>query len=280
MAVKKCRAKKIISKLLFGILVLVIVIPILFPLYFVLISSFKNMAQVYIMPPKLFGFKPILDNYIYIFKTQHYGTYMMNSTIVAVASTALSLLLGVPAAYAIARYKMGKANTAILTARLLPNISILLPYYFIFSKLRMIDTYGVLILSHMVLSLPLIVWIMVGFFSDLPLELEEAAIVDGATRIQRIIHVDIPCILPTIVIMLIFSCSNIVNIGMDKIYLMQNSLNTSVSEVISTFVYKVGVVNSNFGFSTAAGLFQSVVSFVLLVAVNQICKKLTETGLW
>ena len=102
MAVKKYRAKKIISKLLFGILVLVIVIPILFPLYFVLISSFKNMAQVYIMPPKLFGFKPILDNYIYIFKTQHYGTYMMNSTIVAVASTALSLLLGVPAAYAIA----------------------------------------------------------------------------------------------------------------------------------------------------------------------------------
>ena len=109
MAVKKYRAKKIISKLLFGILVLVIVIPILFPLYFVLISSFKNMAQVYIMPPKLFGFKPILDNYIYIFKTQHYGTYMMNSTIVAVASTALSLLLGVPAAYAIARYKMGKS---------------------------------------------------------------------------------------------------------------------------------------------------------------------------
>ena len=185
MAVKKYRAKKIISKLLFDILVLVIVIPILFPLYFVLISSFKNMAQVYIMPPKLFGFKPILDNYIYIFKTQHYGTYMMNSTIVAVASTALSLLLGVPAAYAIARYKMGKANTAILTARLLPNISILLPYYFIFSKLRMIDTYGVLILSHMVLSLPLIVWIMVGFFSDLPLELEEAAIVDGCTRENR-----------------------------------------------------------------------------------------------
>ena len=122
--------------------------------------------------------------------------------------------------------------------------------------------------------------IYIAALSGVSPELQEAAIVDGATRIQRIIHVDIPCILPTIVIMLIFSCSNIVNIGMDKIYLMQNSLNTSVSEVISTFVYKVGVVNSNFGFSTAAGLFQSVVSFVLLVAVNQICKKLTETGLW
>ena len=111
-------------------------------------------------------------------------------------------------------------------------------------------------------------------------ELQEAAIVDGASRIQRIWHVDIPCIRPTVITMLIFNCASIVNIGFDKVYLMQNSLNSSVSEVISTFVYKVGMTNSNFGFSTAAGLFQSVVSFVLLVAVNQICKKITETSLW
>ncbi len=111
-------------------------------------------------------------------------------------------------------------------------------------------------------------------------ELQEAAIVDGASRIKRILHVDIPAILPTIIIMLIFRCADIVAIGMDKIFLMQNSMNASVSEVISTFVYKVGVVNANFGFSTAAGLFQSVVSFALLVIVNAICKKLTETSLW
>ena len=111
-------------------------------------------------------------------------------------------------------------------------------------------------------------------------ELQEAAIVDGASRLKRILHVDIPAILPTIIIMLIFNCANVVSIGMDKIYLMQNSLNTSVSEVISTFVYKIGVVNANFSFSTAAGLFQSLVSFILLVAVNQICKKITETSLW
>ena len=91
---------------------------------------------------------------------------------------------------------------------------------------------------------------------------------------------DIPAIMPTIVIMLIFGCSNIVSIGMDKIFLMQNDLNASVSEVISTFVYKIGVINSNFGFSTAAGLFQSLVAFILLVAVNKIAKKVTETSLW
>ena len=111
-------------------------------------------------------------------------------------------------------------------------------------------------------------------------ELQEAAIVDGANRVKRILHVDIPAILPTIIIMLIFNCASIVSIGLDKVFLMQNSLNASVSEVISTFVYKVGVVNSNIGFSTAAGLFQSVVSFVLLVIVNRVCKKITENSLW
>lgn len=199
MAVNKYKAQKVLKKCLFAVMVLIIVLPIVFPLYFVLISSFKNMAQVYIMPPKLFGFRPLLDNYIYIFKTQHYGTYMLNSTIVAVASTAFSLLLGVPAAFAIARYKMAKVSTAILTARLLPNISLLLPYYFLFSKLRMIDTYGVLIISHMVLSLPLIVWIMVGFFNDMPIELEEAAIVDGCTRQKCFTDVLLPISAPGLV---------------------------------------------------------------------------------
>ena len=111
-------------------------------------------------------------------------------------------------------------------------------------------------------------------------EFHEAATMDGATRLQRIIHVDIPTIMPTIIIQLIFSCANVVNIGMDKIFLMQTSLNASVSEVISTFVYKVGVVNANFGFSTAAGLFQSLVAFGLLVLVNQLSRRMSDTSLW
>ena len=122
--------------------------------------------------------------------------------------------------------------------------------------------------------------IYLAALSGVSKELQEAAIVDGANRVKRILHVDIPASLPTIIIMLIFNCASIVSIGLDKVFLMQNSLNASVSEVISTFVYKVGVVNSNVGFSTAAGLFQSVVSFVLLVIVNRVCKKITENSLW
>lgn len=111
-------------------------------------------------------------------------------------------------------------------------------------------------------------------------ELKEAALCDGATRLERIWHVDLPAIRPTIVTMLIFACGNMINIGFDKVYLMQNDMNASTSEVISTFVYKVGLVNANYGFSTAAGLFQSLVSFIMLVVVNQISKKITETSLW
>ena len=108
----------------------------------------------------------------------------------------------------------------------------------------------------------------------------KAAIVDGASRLQRIWHVDLPAIRPTVVTMLIFACGNMINIGFDKVFLMQNSMNLAKSEVIATFVYKVGLVNADYGFSTAAGLFQSLVSFIMLVTVNQISKKITETSLW
>ncbi|MDY6073743.1 MAG: ABC transporter permease subunit [Eubacteriales bacterium] len=122
--------------------------------------------------------------------------------------------------------------------------------------------------------------IYIAALSGVSQELKEAAVVDGATRIQRIIHVDLPGIRPTVVTMLIFAVGGIINIGFDKVFLMQNGLNMSVSEVIATFVYKVGLVNVDYGFSTAAGLFQSVVSFVMLVTVNFIAKKLTDTSLW
>lgn len=111
-------------------------------------------------------------------------------------------------------------------------------------------------------------------------ELQEAAIVDGASRIKRIWHVDIPAILPTVIIMFIFNCGSIINIGYEKIFLMQNDMNAGASEVISTYMYKVGLKNGNYGLSTAVGLFNSLVSFTLLIIVNTISKKLTETSLW
>jgi len=113
-------------------------------------------------------------------------------------------------------------------------------------------------------------------------ELHEAASIDGASRWQRVRYIDLPSILPTATIMLILDFGKIMNIGFEKVYLMQNSLNISRSEVISTYVYKVGmqIAGGDFAFATAIGLFNSVINFALLVTVNAITKKMSNTSLW
>ena len=110
--------------------------------------------------------------------------------------------------------------------------------------------------------------------------MHEAAYMDGATKLQRILHIDIPSIAPTMVIMLILNCGSIMSVGYEKIYLMQNSLNVSASEVISTYVYKMGLINMDYSYSAAVGLFNSVVNMVLLLFVNTIARRVSDTSLW
>lgn len=113
-------------------------------------------------------------------------------------------------------------------------------------------------------------------------QLHEAAIMDGATLVKRIWHIDLPAILPTVIILLIMRCGQIVNVGYEKTLLLQNDLNLSASEVISTYTYKVGLGGSTnqFSYATAIGLMTSVVNFVLLVAVNAFSKRVSETSLF
>ncbi|MGZ9583279.1 ABC transporter permease [Paenibacillus marinisediminis] len=110
--------------------------------------------------------------------------------------------------------------------------------------------------------------------------LHEAAVVDGASRLQRIWNINIPAIIPTIVILLILNMGNILGVGYEKILLLQNSLNMESSDVISTFVYRAGLIDAQYSFSTAVGLFNSVVNSILLVTVNFIAKRTSENSLW
>jgi len=122
--------------------------------------------------------------------------------------------------------------------------------------------------------------IYIGALSAISIELHEAAIVDGATIWQRIWHIDIPGIAQTIIILLILRTGSVLSIGFEKVYLMQNDLNTTVSEVISTYTYKMGLVRSQYSFSTAVGLFNSIINFIFLVTVNTIARKFSETSLF
>ncbi len=108
----------------------------------------------------------------------------------------------------------------------------------------------------------------------------EAATMDGATRLQKIIHIDLPMLLPTTMILLILRCGSLLSVGFEKVLLLQNSLNLSGSEIISTYVYKVGMVNFQYSYSTAIGLFNTVVNIVILFLVNWLSRKTTKTGLF
>ena len=110
----------------------------------------------------------------------------------------------------------------------------------------------------------------------------EAAQMDGASKFQRILHIDLPSILPTAIMLLILNAGSIMNIGFEKAFLMQNNLNLRSSEVISTYVYKMGLESAtgDYGYATAIGLFNSVINFILIVSVNAVSKKVTEQSLW
>nr|WP_230415035.1 ABC transporter permease subunit [Paenibacillus allorhizosphaerae] len=111
-------------------------------------------------------------------------------------------------------------------------------------------------------------------------DLHEAAVVDGATKLQRIRHIDLPTIMPTIVILLILNVGHLMSIGFEKVYLLQNQLNIDASEIIQTYVYKAGLMNAQFSYSAAIGLFNSIVNFILLISVNQLAKKTKQASLW
>lgn len=126
-------------------------------------------------------------------------------------------------------------------------------------------------------------WNSVIFFAALAgvsQEFHEAAIVDGASKFQRILYIDFPSILPTATILLIMNCGSILSVGFEKAFLLQNDLNLSVSEIISTYTYKVGLVQNDMSYSAAIGLFNSAVNAILLILVNWIADRLSGTSLW
>ncbi len=122
--------------------------------------------------------------------------------------------------------------------------------------------------------------IYLAALSNISPELYESSIVDGANKWQRMLHIDLPGILPTAIILLILNSGYMLSVGFEKIYLMQNSLNRTTSEVISTYVYKTGLINAQYSYSSAIGLFDAVINLFILIIVNRLARKFSETSLW
>lgn len=122
--------------------------------------------------------------------------------------------------------------------------------------------------------------IYLGALSSVDQSMHEAAIIDGASKFQRVMKIDLPTILPTIVILLILESGTIMNVGFEKAFLMQNSFNLSTSEIINTYVFKIGIREGQYSLSAAIGLFNSCINFIMILLVNQISRRLGQESLW
>lgn len=200
-----------ISGVGFGLLRLLILLFFLLPLIWMALNSFKTPLDINRLPPALL-FRPTLDNYVNVFQSQNFLSFMGNSFLVAAGSTLCGLLLGLPAAFSIARYRQNGLAILILMGRMVPGITLLLPWFILFRQVHLIDTYPALILTHMLVGLPFIVWVMIPFFEAIPRELDEAARMDGASVLGTLVRVILPISLPGIlsasILTFVFSWNN------------------------------------------------------------------------
>jgi len=122
--------------------------------------------------------------------------------------------------------------------------------------------------------------IYMATLSGLDVQMYEAASIDGASKLQKIWYITLPCLMPTAILLLILDSGSIMNVGFEKVFLLQNGLNMETSDVISTLVYRKGITETDYSYSTAIGLFNSVINCIILITVNQIGKKFGDTSLW
>jgi len=208
---RKYSAVNALRTIAFYLLLLVLFFPFFFVFAWMIEGAFKTQLQNTSIPP-LFIFRPTMENFYTVFHRNPMVRFLLNSAIVGCGATLLALVFGLPAAYGIARYKQKRLPVAILVARIMPGISFLVPWFIMFSKLKMIGSYPALILAHLLITLPMTIWLMIGFFEDIPKGLDEAALIDGCNPFQAFLRVSMPLTRPGIaasaILSFIFSWNN------------------------------------------------------------------------
>jgi multiple sugar transport system permease protein len=172
--------RRVLRRIGFWLALLILLSPVLFVFLWMLSLSLKPDVENTAYPPIFIPHQPTLDNFREVFANSPFGLYALNSLIVATGSTALSLLVGVPAGYGIAKARAYGLAAFVLISRMTPGLSFLIPWFMLFRYLGLNNTLWALIITHLVIGLPITIWVMMGFFEDLHPELEEAALVDGA----------------------------------------------------------------------------------------------------
>jgi multiple sugar transport system permease protein len=195
----------VLGRIAFFLSVVVVVSPAILVFLWMLSLAFKTDIDNIAYPPVFIPNPPTLANFIGVFENSPFALYTYNSIIVTGGATLLALLVGVPAGYGIAKARAHKLGILVLLARLTPGLSFLIPLYIMFQMLGLTGTLWPLIITHLVITVPIVAWIMIGFFETLPHDLEEAAMIDGCTLWQAFYRIALPLSRPGIVVAAILS---------------------------------------------------------------------------
>ena len=210
----RARMRRLLRRLAFGFAVAVIVSPAILVFLWMLSLSLKNELANMTYPPVFLPDPPTLANYVHVFSENAMGLYFRNSLVVSGGATLLALVVGVPAGYGIARLQASRTLVLILIARMTPALSFLIPLFTVFQFLGLNNTLTALVITHLVITVPIVVYVMAGYFETLPRELEEAALIDGGSVLSTLRHVALPLARPGIVVAtilaFIFSWNNFV----------------------------------------------------------------------
>ena len=195
----------LLGRVAFFFSVVVIVSPAILVFLWMLSLAFKNEIDNIAYPPIFIPNPPTLANFVSVFANSPFALYTLNSIIVTGSATLLALLVGVPAGYGIAKARAYKLGVLVLLARLTPGLSFLIPLYILFQILGLTGTLVPMVITHLVITVPIVAWIMIGFFETLPADIEEAALIDGCTLWQAFRRIALPLSRPGIVVAAILS---------------------------------------------------------------------------
>jgi multiple sugar transport system permease protein len=248
----------------FWIVLVLVMTPFLFPFVYMAVTAFKpaSLAMAY---PSVWSFQPSLEHFARVLSQQQLAAQLWNSTIIALGAVALGLVLGMPAAYSIARYRQDRLATWLLVVRMVPYFGALIPMYIIFRQVGLVNTHLGLILSHLVITVPLTTWIMIGFIEDIPRELEEAALIDGCSRVGTFLRVALPLVTPGMiaasVLNFIFSWNNF------QMALILGGNDTKTAPV--AVLHYIGAEAMDWGGMMAAATLVSLPTFLFVLLVQR-----------
>lgn len=268
------RGYKILEALATQVMMIAIVGPFFFIFFFMFWNSLK--PDYLFFEPGTWVFEPMWSNYIDVYEQSDLVRNIGNSLIISSMATLIGLGCGLLTAYTVARYNLQKLAMAILLTRMVPYITALVPFWIVYKHVGLLNTYTGLILSHLVITIPFGVWIMIGFIEDIPKDLEEAAWIDGASRTQAFLKVILPLATPgmvaTAILCFIFSWNNF------QLALVLGGFDVSTAPV-SVFKYADPEAGGSGQMMAAATMVTIPVFFIVLAIQKQLAAGLTVGGI-